>query len=296
MDVIAQVLAATDFSHDSRLAARRAARIAAAQGAAFGLLHVVDTGIWSGLRDLLAMKRDLHEAVVEQARIQLAVQAGQIVDEGHGVAVHQHLREGDPLQEVKQQAAAADLLAVGARGSHAFRELALGTLADRLSRGAERPLLVVRNEPAADYADVLVPVDFSESSREAVRAAQRFAPGATLHLLHAFDLAEEGKLLTAGVSDDAIVAHRARARDEAQAAMDVLQLELGSATRTTTAVCPGDIRVVMLDAARDHGCEVIALGKQGQSRLGDLFLGSVTAWALAHAQADVLVVPRAAWA
>ncbi len=51
---------------------------------------------------------------------------------------------------------------------------------------------------------------------------------------------------------------------------------------------------MMLEAARERGCDLIALGKQGQSRLGDLFLGSVTAWALEHAHADVLVVPRAA--
>ncbi len=293
MDAPRHVLAATDFSPDSRLAARRAARLAARHGAAMSLLHVVDAGAWSGLRDLLAIKRDLQGAMVEQARIQLTVLAQQIVDEGLGIAVHQDLREGDPLQELRQQALAADLLAVGARGSHALRELALGTLADRLSRCAERPLLVVRNEPAADYAQVLVPVDFSESSRQAVRAAQRFAPGATLHLFHAFELPEEGKLLTAGVSDEAIAAHRARARDEAQAAMDALQAELGSAGVTTT-LCQGDIRMLMLEAARERGCDLIALGKQGQSRLGDLFLGSVTAWALEHAHADVLVVPRAA--
>ena len=294
MDALRLVLAATDFSPDSRLAARRAARLAAAHGAAMGLVHVVDAGAWSGLRDLLALKRDLHESMVEQARIQLTVLAQQIVDEGHGIAVHQDLREGDPLQELRQQALAAELLVVGARGSHAFRELALGTLADRLSRRAERPLLVVRNEPAADYGQVLVPVDFSAFSREGVRAAQRFAPGATLHLVHAFDLPEEGKLRMAGVSDEAVAAHRARVRDEAQAAMDALRAELGSATRVTATVSQGDIRIMMLEMARERGCDLIVLGKQGQSRIGDLLLGSVTAWALAHAQADVLVVPPTA--
>ena len=48
----------------------------------------------------------------------------------------------------------------------------------------------------------------------------------------------------------------------------------------------------MLDVARAEDCDLLALGKQGQSRLGDLFLGSVTAWALSHAQADVLVVTQ----
>ncbi len=167
--------------------------------------------------------------------------AQQIVDEGLGIAVHQDLREGDPLQELRQQALAAELLAVGARGSHALRELALRhpggpALAPRRTAAA---LLVVRNEPAADYGQVLVPVDFSASSREGVRAAQRFAPGATLHLVHAFELPEEGELRTAGVSDEAVAAHRARARDEAQAAMDALRAELGSAARVTATRVPG---------------------------------------------------------
>ncbi|HYD74421.1 universal stress protein [Ramlibacter sp.] len=294
MDALQHVLAAIDFSPDSRMAARRAARLAAAHGAAMGLLHVVDTGAWRGLRDLLAGKRDLHDAMVEQARIQLAVLAQQIADEGLVAAVHQDLCEGDPLQELGRRSLAADLLVVGARGQHALRELALGTLADRLSRSAERPLLVVRNEPDADYAQVLVPVDFSDCSREAVRAVQRIAPAATLHLLHAYELPEEGKLLMAGVSDEALAEHRTRVREEAQAALDALQAGLGGATRTTATVRQGDIRMVMLDEARERGCELIAVGKQGQSRLGDLFLGSVTSWALAHAQPDVLVVPFAA--
>ncbi|WBY01907.1 universal stress protein [Ramlibacter tataouinensis] len=294
MDALQLVLAATDFSPDSRLAARRAARIAASQGAALGLLHVVDAGGWLALRDLLASRRELKPAVLEQARIQLAVQAQQLLDEGHARAVHQDLREGDPLQQLLGQARTADLLVIGAHGSHAPRDLALGTLADRLSRSAERPLLVVRNEPAAEYRQVLVPVDYSDASREAVRAAQRVAPAAALHLLHAYDLAEEGKLLTAGVSDEAIAAHREQRRWEAQAGMDALVADLGPGARASATVCPGDIRMVMLEVARDRGCDLIALGKQGQSRLGDLFLGSVTVWALEHAQADVLVVPRSA--
>lgn len=296
MDALQLVLAATDFSPDSRLAGRRAARIAAAQGASLGLLHVVDAGGWLALRDLLATRRELKPAMVEQARIQLAVQAQQLVDESHGRAVHQDLREGDPLQELLGQARAADLLVVGAHGAHGPRDLALGTLADRLSRSAERPLLVVRNEPAADYRRVLLPVDFSEASGETVRAARRVAPGAALHLLHAYDLAEEGKLLTAGVSDEAIAAHRERRREEARAGMDALLAGMPPGVPASSTVCPGDIRMVMLDVARERGCDLIAIGKQGQSRLGDLFLGSVTAWALAHAQADVLVVPRTAQA
>lgn len=296
MDDLPLVLAAIDFSPDSRLAARRAARLAAAGDAALGLLHVLEPGPWAGLRQRLASGREVQEALAEQARIQLAVLAQQILDAGHRGAVHQDLVEGDPLQVLRREAAAAGLLVIGAHGSHAPRDLALGTLADRLARSAERPLLVVRNEAAADYRQVLVPVDFSESSREAVRAARRFAPAATLHLVHAFDLPEEGKLLIAGVSDEAIAGYRERVREGARAAMDGVLAELGTDRLVTATVCPGDIRMVMLDAARERGCDLVALGKQGQSRLGDLFLGSVTAWALSHAQADVLVVPRAAQA
>lgn len=292
MDDLQLVIAATDFSSDSRRAARRAARLAAARGAALGLLHVLDPGPWAGLRQRLASGRDVHEALAEQARIQLAVLAQQILDAGHLGAVHQDLHQGDPLQVLRRECGSADLLVIGAHGSHAPRDLALGTLADRLARSAQRPLLVVRNEPAADYRHVLVPVDFSDPSREAVRAARRFAPGATLHLLHAFDLPEEGKLLTAGVSDEAIASHRERIREAAQAAMDTLLAGLGTDRPVTSTVCQGDIRMVMLEVARARGCELIALGKQGQSRIGDLFLGSVTAWALAHAEADVLVVPH----
>ncbi len=61
MDAPRLVLAATESS------ARQPAGGAGARrgwrqrhGAAMGLVHVVDAGAWSGLRDLLALKRDLH--------------------------------------------------------------------------------------------------------------------------------------------------------------------------------------------------------------------------------------------
>ena len=67
---------------------------------------------------------------------------------------------------------------LGARGAGFVRRIALGTTAERLLRTTRRPLLVVKQKAHERYRRVLVPVDFSPSSAQALALARRVAPDA----------------------------------------------------------------------------------------------------------------------
>jgi nucleotide-binding universal stress UspA family protein len=290
---IRSVLAATDFSQHALAACARAALVAAEHAAELQLVHVLEQKGLTALRDWLAPGRDFEVAMAEQAQMLLAAAARQILDQ-RGIAARTSVRLGQPLQELNAASLDADLLVLGDRGSHLLRDAAIGTTADRLLRTAAKPLLVVKIPPQASYRRVLVLVDFTPSADAAVMAALRLAPGAAVRLVHAVELPFEGKLRVAGVADEEIERHRWHAKQRAMEQFRLL-LERGEAgERASIAIEEGDVRLQFLRAVEEWRPDLVAIGKQGQGLLSDLFLGSVTRIVLAEAPCDVLVVPKGA--
>jgi nucleotide-binding universal stress UspA family protein len=293
MRSIRAILAATDFSAGATHAARRAAMLAAEYDARLILLHVVEPDALLAVRDWLARGRELRAALEEQARMQLEAQARQL-EQDHGVRVERLLRVGRPLEEVHEASIATDLMVLGACGEPGALEAALGTLADRLVRTAERPALVVNRVPERAYARALLLTDFSSAAQAALRAALGVARQGSVHLLHAYSIPFEGKLRLASVSDNDIAAYRREVRDGAYGRMQQMLVDLDAPERTQSVVVPGDIRREALRASERMQADLVAVGKQGESLLEDMLLGSTTSHMLAHAGCDVLVVPRRA--
>ncbi|GAB3655999.1 universal stress protein [Ramlibacter alkalitolerans] len=293
MDADRSILAVTDFSSASVHAARRAARLAAERGSRMILLHVVEPDGLVALREWFDKGRDLRAAIAEQARMQLDAQADPIEQE-LGVRIERLVRQGRALDEVHQAGAASDLVVLAGRCDEAGREAALATLADRLVRSADRPVLVVRRAPDQAYARTLVLTDFSPAAQAALRAALAVAPGAEVHLLHAFDIPFEGKLRLAGVSDDDIAAYRREIRTRALAQMQQALDAVGAPEGARTSLVPGDVRVEAVRAIEHLQPDLVAVGKQGDSLLEDMLLGSTTSAMLERAGCDMLIVPRRA--
>jgi nucleotide-binding universal stress UspA family protein len=201
------------------------------------------------------------------------------------------------VDELVAQAASlgAELVVLGARGEGFLRHLVLGTTAERLLRKLERPVLVVRQMPYDGYRRVLVAVDFSAASAEALRLASVVAPSAERVLVHAYDLPFEGKLHFAGVDDAAIHAYRRRAEREALDRLEAFAREAGlEAGDTRLLVGRGDPSRVVIERQQDEGCDLIVVGKRGKGLVEELLLGSVTKHVLAECTTDVLVaVPPA---
>lgn len=297
MNPLRTLLAATDLSALARHAVMRAALIAAESGGQLSLQHVVSVGALDALRHLLdAGTAGMQQQLLEEVRGEVQALAAEVAAH-HGVAAAVRVDVGAVLAEIASHADAidADLLVLGARGAGFMRELLIGSTTERALRKISRPLLVVKQMAHEPYRRVLVPVDFSVRSRDALRVAQRVAPAAEIVLLHAFEVPFEGKLRFAGVEEPVLSALRVNARREAGAQMNALVAQAAlDPTRVRRIVLHGEASTQILEQEQAQDCDLIVIGKRGQGVFEEMLLGSVTRHVLARSAADVLVADRRA--
>ena len=286
------ILAASDLSALARHAVARAALIAAETGARLSLQHVVNVGAFDALRHLLdSDAAGLQETLLSEVRGETQVLAAEM-ERRYGVAPDVHLMVGKVQAEISNHADAidADVLVLGARGAGFVRELLLGSTTERVLRRTRRSLLVVKQMAHETYRRVLLPVDFSPRSVDALHRARAVAPQAELVLLHAFEVPFEGKLRYAGVDEGALSSLRIQAKREATAKMNELVVASGvDEARVRRLVLHGEASALILEQEQELDCDLIVMGKQGDNTLEDVLLGSVTRYALAQSQCDVLV-------
>lgn len=186
----------------------------------------------------------------------------------------------------------ADLVVLGARGESFLRYAMLGSTAARLLRkSARRPVLVVKQPPHEDYRSVLVAVDFSPVSIQAIRTAKLLAPAADLVLLHAFELPYEGRLTFAGVDEQLIRKYVTTGSEIRRKRLLDFAAAAGLAPLDYSArVIHGDPAQQIIAQEQEVDCDLIVVGKHGSRIAEELLLGSVTKHVLAEAQGDVLVI------
>jgi nucleotide-binding universal stress UspA family protein len=285
------ILAATDFSAPARHAADRAARLAHETGAPLSLMHVLPEGALHDLRQWLGSGHAIERQIRDEARQQLAQLATELHTNRH-VAVRPVNASGAVLDEIGREADAIDaaLLVLGARGAGYLRRLALGSTSERLLRRTTRPLLVVRQMSHEPYRRALVALDFSSWSAQAIPLARRVAPHAHLLLFHAFQVPFEEKLRFAGVDATTIEHYRARARADATQRVHALAHAGGLEPATwEPCIVEGEASQRIVEHEQEKDCDLVVLGKHGQSATEDLLLGSVSKHVLAEGSSDVLV-------
>ncbi|MCK6409452.1 universal stress protein [Thauera sp.] len=295
MNAIRTLVAPTDLSALARHAVARAALLAAELHARLSLQHVVNAGALDALRHLLdADTSGMQQKLLDGVRADLEALASDMQSR-HRVSADVHLSVGGVLGEIVEHADAldADLLVMGARGAGFMRELLVGSTTERVLRKTARPLLVVKQIAHEPYRRVLVPVDFSPRSLDALALARQVAPQAELVLLHAFEVPFEGKLRYAGVEEHALSSLRVSARREAVAQMNELVTRTGvDENRVRRIVVHGEATTQVLEQEQEQDCDLIVIGKRGHGLFGELLLGSVTKHILARSTADVLVCDR----
>lgn len=287
-----RLLAATDLSAPARHAAERAALLAKKTGATLDLIHVASLAPLDKLRRLVdAVPATLEQRMLDSAQDALHELASALLQH-HGVSAGVHVANGQVLPELASHARtlSADLIVLGARGSSFMRHLLLGSTAERMVSSATRPMLVAKQAAHEHYRTVLVPVDLSAASLPAVRLARAIAPDAVLVLLHAFEVPFEGKLKYGGVDNDTIDYYRVAARQDALARLRELSDAAGlDDANVRCLVLHGHPLSHILEQEQEQDCDLIVMGKHGESMLEDLLLGSVTLHVLRESQCDVLV-------
>jgi nucleotide-binding universal stress UspA family protein len=292
MTHIKRLLAATDLSAPARHAAERAALLAAELAGTLDLLHVTASGPLDKLRRLVReIPADAEQRLIDAMRENL-IQLAENLQRRHGITAGAHVVTGSVVQRLNERADAmgTDIIVLGARGASFMQHLLLGSTAEKMVGRAVRPLLVVKQPPHESYRRLLVPVDFSPASLPALGIARAVAPSAEIVLLHAFDVPFEGKLRLAGVPEESVARYRAAAREEALQKMRQLLDQAGVAPESARLlVLHGDPWRRIIEQEQEQDCDLIVMGRRGESALAEFLLGSVTKHVLSDCQGDTLV-------
>lgn len=302
MKTLPRILAATDLSAPARHAVARAFSLAESSGSELHILHALELDSLDSLHEMLGGDLSGVKATLQaDAREQLDQLAAHPTLHRE-VTARSRVVVGNPLDAISAEANALDasLVVLGARGESFLRHTLLGSTAARLLRkSARQPVLVVKQPPHEDYCSVIVAVDFSPVSVEAIRLARQWAPAADMVLLHAFELPYEGKLVFAGVEEQVIREYVASEGETRRKQLHALAAAAGLVPVEYSArVIHGDPSQQIVAMEQEVDADLIVVGKHGTHVAEQLLLGSVTKHVLAETQGDVLVVcdPHAATA
>jgi len=138
---------------------------------------------------------------------------------------------------------------------------------------------------------LLVPTDFSDLAREALRQAAALADltGGELIVAHVtFEVPHmmpTGAVIADGRRDELV-----RDRDQAVAAEIAAEVEkLGGRVPTSSVVAVGDPATQLVALAEEHEVDLIVIASHGRTGLKRLLLGSVAEKVARHAPCGVLI-------
>lgn len=291
-----RILVGTDFSPASQHAVDRAVGLAKLWSASLVLHHVAAASLWEDVASRAADAAGLDpaspEAIVAMATDLLRRRADEI-EAASGVRCEVVASAGRAAAELARAAVAASagLLVIGSRGDHPVRHLFVGTTAQKLLRVSPCPVLVVKRAPPFDYRTVLVPTDFSDPSRTALRACAAWLPQATLHVAHAYELPYDGLARYAGVDDAVLAAQRrgaqARLRRALAGFVDAAEVPPGKRVLHVRHGYPSTRIERWIDAV---DADLVVIAAHGKSEIEATFLGSVSLHTVLSATCDVLLL------
>jgi nucleotide-binding universal stress UspA family protein len=296
------VIIATSLTKASDQIVRSGVRIARAAGAQIHLVHAYDlTMLYSGA----AMGGGVY--LPELIEGESAGQLQRLQDQAWRLGIQRAelagltALEGAPHRVLVETAAAAgtSLIVMGAAESWGSLSKLLGSTADRVVRAATCPVLALRGELELPPRRVLIAVDQSPASGDAMRRGLRVlaaigaGPGGRPRTaIEALYVAETPRL-------KAVLPTLDPRRVEARAADDAAELESFIAAHLPEPGWHVSGRVRSASAAdreiltrcAEAAPDLVVLGTHGRSGFERFLIGSVAESVMRHAQGSVLIIP-----
>jgi len=180
-----------------------------------------------------------------------------------------------------------------------LKHVFLGSTAERIVQHSSCPVLVTRGKPLQGNngsrfrsKTILVPVDFSNCSREGLRYAIAFANefGAKIILLHATYLGYVYSSEGTAIYDIPGLQKAARKTAECKMRELVRSVNFG-AVKFETAFTDGSPVIDICAFAKDHDVDLIITATHGFTGFAHVLIGSIAEQVVRHAPCSVLVVP-----
>jgi nucleotide-binding universal stress UspA family protein len=232
----------------------------------------------------------------DREQLKARLQAFTPADAARTVPIEFVVAEGDIAGEILAQSASADLLVIGTHGRSGYEHMVLGSVAEKLVRKAQCPVLTVPR--AAEDATEGVPTLFHQ-----IVAGVDFSPASMHALTFAASLAEEADAHLTVLEVVEIPRELAAWAEESQEGKDrVEQWKALARSRLRTVVpdarrvcCHVDERIEtgepyreILRVAAEQHAGLIVLGAYGHGALGRMFFGSTAQHVVREAVCPVL--------
>jgi nucleotide-binding universal stress UspA family protein len=297
MLAIDDILVARDFSSVSDRALRHALDLAARTGATLHLLHADVLHEVETRSDERPAPGDGVDAFRERLKVD-------------GTAAPEAL-DAVPVQEVTRRDVAPapallnyadeegiDLIAMGTHGRRGPSRILLGSVAEEVVRRAQQPVLTVagdeeegRTPTPGTVGRLLVPIDFSDYSREALRYAHEWGGlyDAEIDVLHVVEEDLHPAFYVGGVQsiydaqpdlDEKVTAKLTEFVDEV----------LGTSEHVTPHVATGSAPSAIATFVDEHAVDLVSLSTHGRTGMERFFLGSVAEKVVRHVSCPVLTV------
>lgn len=309
-----KILVPIDFSNYSLEALRAAIDIVKNRNAKLSVLHVVPDPSPPYDYDyepestpfpyipIQQFRDDLQKSAESKMKVMLA-------EVGHDVDIQSFIVMGNAAEEVLNfsETGQYDLVVMATHGRTGVQRFLVGSVTEQVIRHSQCPVLAIRFQEQ-DVSDggkktlslahynptkILVPVDFSEFSLEAVQAAtsismNRNAPVTALHVLeelHLIEFSDEG-VMPYGLDEK----FKEELRTESENRLARLAKEVNDGISIETRLVWGNAADQIVKLAESEHFELIVMSTHGRSGLGRFLLGSVAEQVIRHAPCPVLAV------
>lgn len=288
------IVAATELSATANVATERAAGLAKAWGVPLHVLTVVGSGVDFDLYQSPTPDSDTCQAAtkIKQPMVQAFAEA---LANQYAIEVHWAIRCGKASTEIAKfiDQQADSLLVVGEHTQHWVKDLFIGGTALKVLQQSGRPVLLSRGKTDAPINTVLVAIDGSEASVNALKLVCNTFANADIHAIHAYPQDDLDRMRLDGRTDDEIANHKSAAREAAEARLSDFKKKVAQhcASNIRWISLPGHPVSVILDHLEDHPCDLLVMARHGRGLIDQVFVGSVLHNLLYHARTNILVVP-----
>ncbi|WP_263786534.1 universal stress protein [Salinibacter grassmerensis] len=298
MLAIDDLLVARDFSSVSDRAVRYALDVAARTGATLHVLHAdvlheapdpdADEGRspgdgFSRFRDAVKQEGTVSADALDAVTIKEVVRR----DVSAGPAIVNYATEAD-----------VDLIALGTHGRRGPSRILLGSVAEEVVRRSDQPVLSVRgdadgqSESSPRIVDrILVPVDFSDPSRETLRTAKEWAAlyDASIDVLHVVAKRIQPAFYTGGVQS--IYDMEPDIEQKMMDRLETFVADTGGPERTIRPhVVVGNAAPDIAEFVDTESVDLVAMSTHGRTGLDRFLLGSVAEKVVRYVHCPVLTM------
>ena len=274
---ISSLLIATDGSVYADVATECGAWLAARLRARITVLYVIDARRLAGhfIRNISEILESFpSEGITDRVRDYYRKQGNEALKraasicERYRVTCQTDLQTGNVVKIVADASVDADLLVIGARGENEeFETGFLGSVAEKLVRKVNRPVLLTGLQ-FREFRRALLAYDGSSAAREAMKMLARLAAALEMDV-DAVQMVEEGESTTA--------------------LKDVVSYFKDYPVHLSTHYLTGDSHAVIIEHAKEIGCDLMVMGAYDNRLADSLALGTTTDYLVRNSPVPVLV-------